>query len=133
MDTRVLNIDTGEFEASMDPAEVDSRAALMDPELSVAIPPEQDLARLGRRSRYEIVYVVWNGDEVERVILPDSTILCDYMLARMTRILDGLLVYPERMAQNMAITRGLIFSPPRLMISLSRPVRLRYPSLSNDP
>ncbi|MDX1390621.1 MAG: adenylosuccinate lyase, partial [Acidobacteriota bacterium] len=34
---------------------------------------------------------------VERVILPDVTILSDYMLARMTRILDGLLVYPERM------------------------------------
>lgn len=72
MDTRVLNIESGEFEASMDPAEVDSRAAVLDPELSVAIPPEQDLARLGRRPRYEIVYVVWNGDEVERVILPIS-------------------------------------------------------------
>lgn len=52
---------------------------------------------------------------VERVILADSTILCDYMLARMTRILDGLHVYPERMAQNMAITRGLIFSQTVLL------------------
>jgi len=52
---------------------------------------------------------------VERVILPDATILCDYMLARMTRILDGLLVYPERMTQNMAITRGLIFSQAVLL------------------
>jgi adenylosuccinate lyase len=47
---------------------------------------------------------------VERVILPDATILCDYMLARTTRILDGLLVYPERMRQNMALTRGLVYS-----------------------
>jgi adenylosuccinate lyase len=56
---------------------------------------------------------------VERVILPDATILCDYMLARITRILDGLLVYPERMAQNMAITRGLIFSQA-VLLALTR-------------
>jgi adenylosuccinate lyase len=52
---------------------------------------------------------------VERVILPDATILCDYMLARVTRILDGLLVYPERMTQNMAITRGLVYSQAVLL------------------
>ena len=53
---------------------------------------------------------------VERVILPDATILCDYMLARMTRILDGLLVYPERMTSNMDITRGLVFSQAVLLV-----------------
>jgi adenylosuccinate lyase len=52
---------------------------------------------------------------VERVILPDATILCDFMLARMTSILDGLLVYPERMRSNMEITRGLIFSQAVLL------------------
>jgi len=52
---------------------------------------------------------------VERVILPDSTILCDYMLARLTRILDGLLVYPERMQSNMALTHGLVFSQSVLL------------------
>ena len=52
---------------------------------------------------------------VERVILPDATILCDYMLARITRILDGLLVYPERMRENLAITRGLIYSQAVLL------------------
>ena len=52
---------------------------------------------------------------VERVILPDSTILCDYMLARTTRILDGLLVYPDRMAENMSITKGLVFSQAVLL------------------
>lgn len=70
MDVRVLDIDTGEFDDSIDPAEFDPRAAALDPELGVAIPPEQDLARLGRRSRYEIVYLVWEGDELERLILP---------------------------------------------------------------
>jgi serine/threonine protein kinase len=54
-------------------------------------------------------------DAVERVILPDSTILCDYMLARLTRILDGLQVYPERMQRNMALTHGLVFSQAVLL------------------
>jgi adenylosuccinate lyase len=52
---------------------------------------------------------------VERVILPDATILCDYMLARMTRIVSGLQVYPERMRQNMALTHGLVFSQAVLL------------------
>jgi adenylosuccinate lyase len=52
---------------------------------------------------------------VERVILPDTTSLCDFMLHRMTRILADLHVYPERMQQNMQITRGLIFSQKVLL------------------
>jgi adenylosuccinate lyase len=52
---------------------------------------------------------------VERIILPDATTLCDYMLHRMTGILDGLLVYPERMAENMDRMKGLIFSQTVLL------------------
>ncbi len=51
---------------------------------------------------------------VERIILPDSTILVDYMLARMTEIIAGLRVFPERMRRNLEATRGLIFSGPLL-------------------
>jgi adenylosuccinate lyase len=47
---------------------------------------------------------------VERVILPDSTVLVDYMLHRMTGIIDGLQVYPERMKENMERSYGLMFS-----------------------
>jgi adenylosuccinate lyase len=47
---------------------------------------------------------------VERIILPDSTILVDYMLARMTDIVAGLRVFPERMLRNLETTRGLVFS-----------------------
>jgi adenylosuccinate lyase len=47
---------------------------------------------------------------VERVILPDSSILTDYMLHRMDGILAGLLVYPQRMLENMDRLRGLTFS-----------------------
>jgi len=47
---------------------------------------------------------------VDRVILPDSTILADYMLARMTTIIDGMRVFPERMRRNLDSTHGLVFS-----------------------
>lgn len=47
---------------------------------------------------------------VERVILPDSTILTDYLLRLMIRTVDKLLVYPENMAKNLHLTGGLIFS-----------------------
>ena len=38
---------------------------------------------------------------VERIIGPDSTILLDFMLARMTKVMDGLVVYPENMMKNL--------------------------------
>ena len=47
---------------------------------------------------------------VERVILPDSTILADYLIDKTTRLVDTLLVYPERMKRNLEMTRGLVFS-----------------------
>ena len=54
---------------------------------------------------------------VERVILPDSTILVDHMIATMTNIIDKLLVYPDAMKQNMDKTGGLIFSQ-RVLLAL---------------
>jgi adenylosuccinate lyase len=47
---------------------------------------------------------------VERVILPDSTILADYLLGKTTQLADKLVVYPERMRRNLDMTRGLVFS-----------------------
>ena len=47
---------------------------------------------------------------VERVILPDSTINVDYCLAKLTNIVDKLLVYPDAMLHNMGRTGGLIYS-----------------------
>lgn len=52
---------------------------------------------------------------VERVMFPDATTLCDNMLHRMTGILDGLIVYPERMAENMGRMKGLVFSQAVLL------------------
>jgi adenylosuccinate lyase len=54
---------------------------------------------------------------VERVILPDSTILLDYMLRIFTNIVDKLLVYPDAMKANLEKTGGLIFSQ-RVMLAL---------------
>jgi adenylosuccinate lyase len=47
---------------------------------------------------------------VERVILPDSFIALDHMLRRFTRIVTGMVVYPDRMKENLARSRGVIFS-----------------------
>lgn len=47
---------------------------------------------------------------VERIILPDSTILLDYMLHRFTGLISGLIVYPENMQRNMDCYGGVIFS-----------------------
>jgi adenylosuccinate lyase len=47
---------------------------------------------------------------VERIILPDSTILVDYMLAKMTTIIGEMRVFPERMLRNLESTRGLVYS-----------------------
>lgn len=53
----------------------------------------------------------------ERIIIPDTTILIDYMLNRFSRIVDQLTVFPERMKQNMETTFGLIYSQ-RVMLKL---------------
>jgi adenylosuccinate lyase len=54
---------------------------------------------------------------VERVVLPDSTILLDYMLHKFTAVAEGLLVYPQNMMANLLKTKGLIFSQ-RVLIAL---------------
>src|SRR6185295_2379118 len=46
----------------------------------------------------------------ERVLLPDSTILLDYMTARFTRIVKGMVVYPEAMQRNLDASGGMIYS-----------------------
>src|ERR1700704_3462280 len=52
----------------------------------------------------------------ERVVLPDSSIAVDYLLHKATSLIDGLVVYPERMLENLNATRGLIFSGQLLLV-----------------
>ena len=56
---------------------------------------------------------------VERVILPDSFIALDHMLRRFARIVSGLVVYPERMKENLARSRGVVFSG-NVLLELAR-------------
>ena len=52
---------------------------------------------------------------VERVIGPDATVTLDFMLHRFAGLMQGLRVYPERMRENLDLTKGLIFSQPVLL------------------
>jgi adenylosuccinate lyase len=55
----------------------------------------------------------------ERVVLPDASIALDYMLAKAASLIDTLVVYPERMLENLNATRGLVFSG-QLLLALTR-------------
>ena len=52
---------------------------------------------------------------VERIILPDSCILLDYMLATLTKLVSGLQIYPDRMLKNLNLTQGLYYSQSVLL------------------
>ncbi|MBM3673404.1 MAG: adenylosuccinate lyase [Actinobacteria bacterium] len=52
---------------------------------------------------------------VERIILPDACLLAYYMLVKMRGIVEGLVVYPERMLENLDASYGLVFSQPVLL------------------
>ena len=54
---------------------------------------------------------------VERVIIPDSTILIDYMLVKIASLIDSLKIYPENMLVNLNKTQGLVFSE-RILLEL---------------
>jgi adenylosuccinate lyase len=56
---------------------------------------------------------------VERIILPDSAILADYMVAKATELVDRLIVYPDRMRENLGQTKGLLASQS-LLVALAR-------------
>ncbi len=56
---------------------------------------------------------------VERVILPDSFIALDHMLRRFTRIVSGMVVYPDRMMENLNRSRGVVFSG-QVLLELTR-------------
>jgi adenylosuccinate lyase len=59
-----------------------------------------------------------SNSSVERVVLPDATILLDFMLHRFAGLVEKLRVHPERMRENLELTRGLVFSG-RLLLELA--------------
>ncbi len=70
LDARVIDIDAIDLDSGYDPYTFDTRKAATDPELSVAIPSGEDIASLGRRSRFKTIYLVWRDDELQRIVLP---------------------------------------------------------------
>ncbi|MEW5820969.1 MAG: adenylosuccinate lyase [Cyanobacteriota bacterium] len=56
----------------------------------------------------------------ERIILPDSTILLDYMLDKLSKVLEKLIIYPENMINNMNKCGGIIFSQQVLLILIEK-------------
>ncbi len=60
---------------------------------------------------------------VERIILPDSAILLDYMITQFTNIIDKLIVYPQNMMKNIERSKGLIFSQPVLLALAKKGLR----------
>lgn len=63
---------------------------------------------------------------VERIILPDSTILMNYMLNKMIPLIDDLLIYPENMVKNLELTNGLIFSQVLLLELAKKGISREY-------
>src|SRR6201988_5195166 len=57
---------------------------------------------------------------VERIIFPDSTVLADYLLAKTSNLIERLVVYPERMKQNLELTQGLVYSGELLLALVAR-------------
>lgn len=55
----------------------------------------------------------------ERIVLPDSSAVLDYILAKTTSLLDSLIVYPENMLKNLNLTQGLVFSG-QLLLALTQ-------------
>jgi adenylosuccinate lyase len=81
------------------------------------------LVRANAMAAYENI-ALWHERDishssVERVILPDSFIALDHMLRRFTRIVKGMVVYPDRMKQNLERSRGVVFSG-NVLLELAR-------------
>ena len=70
IETRVVDLATGEYAEDIDPAAFDALAAANDPALSVTIPSVADPARIGRRAKYAPVYLVRKDGAIEEIILP---------------------------------------------------------------
>jgi Na+-transporting NADH:ubiquinone oxidoreductase subunit C len=70
IEPRILDLATGEYVDSIDAKTFDQRKAAKDPALSVAIPAEEDIANIKRKSKYAKIYLVKGADKVKAIILP---------------------------------------------------------------
>ena len=70
IETRIVDLQTGEFSQDFDAATFDSRSAARDPETRYQIPSDLDLAAIKNRSRYQDVYLVMDDGMLQQIILP---------------------------------------------------------------
>lgn len=70
VESRLVDLETGEFSDAFDPDEYDQQIAARNPELSHALPAWEDIAGIRRRARYAPVYLVRDGQELDKIILP---------------------------------------------------------------
>ncbi len=70
IDTRLVDLNTGKFTQAFDVASFDQRKASKNPALATALSAEEDKAGIKRREDYALVYIVNDGDAVDKVILP---------------------------------------------------------------
>lgn len=70
IETRLVDLSSGEFVASDDAASFDQRKAAKDPEQSRALTGDEDIAKISRRENQAVVYIVKAGETVDKIILP---------------------------------------------------------------
>jgi Na+-transporting NADH:ubiquinone oxidoreductase subunit C len=70
IETRVVDMATGDFTDAVDAASFDQRKASKDPAYRVKLSKQQDKAQIGGRSKYANVYLVRDGDDISKIILP---------------------------------------------------------------
>ena len=99
VEARILNLDTGDFDDSIDPASFDMRAAARNPATSRALAPQEDPAKIKRRPNQVPVYLVRDGERIKTAILPVygyglwSTLYGFLALAGDGRTITGLTFY----------------------------------------
>lgn len=67
---KIVNLETGEYDDSVDPNTYDQRKAAKDPARSIAIPAGDDMANIRNRARLAKVYLLKSGDRIETIVLP---------------------------------------------------------------
>jgi Na+-transporting NADH:ubiquinone oxidoreductase subunit C len=99
LEVRLVDLNSGAYDPSTDPRGYDQAAAARDPDLSVEIPPDLDLAGIKRRAKRAAIYLLGEEDDLELVVLPvhgkgyASTLYGYLALTGDTRTVAGLRFY----------------------------------------
>jgi len=101
VEPKVVDLSTGEYVDTMDPNQYDQRQAAKDPEMSVKIPSDRDIAQIRRRAKYAVVYLVKEEGQTKLILLPVhgyglwSTMYAYIALKRDANTIFGLRFYEQ--------------------------------------